>query len=387
MPRIPLISLPALLALLTLSGCEQEAAPPAAPPPAAPPPSVTVTAVSSEQIRPYREFVGRSRAIEDVALRAQVSGPLIAKRFTEGDEVEAGTVLFEIDPAPYQTEVAQQEAALQQAAASRDVARTNWERGRQLVSKGNISQRDMDELNARRLETEALYAQTQSALAAAQLRLSYTRVKAPLTGRISQSEVSIGDQITTQTLLASLVQLDPIQVLIETSEQDVASARQMIARGDPSMPPLDQLVVHLRLPNGELFDQQGGIDYIANRVDTATGTVDLRATFPNPDRLVLPGMYVTLIIEAPQDETKLLVPQAAVQEDQQGRFVMLVDSDSKVQRRPVVLGERYGVKWEVVEGLEPGERIVVEGLQKIRAGAEVQTSEASVKPFESGVEN
>ncbi len=343
--------------------------------------AVVVATVGAEAVVPFKEFVGRTEASEDVQVNARVSGPLIRRDFSEGQDVEKGALLFQIDPAPYAAQLAQAEAQLKQAQSTLKVAINNFKRGEEIFKKGVISAMEMDKLTGDKLTAEAAVTGAEATVEEARLNLSYTNIYAPISGRISRSQVSIGDLISPQTPMATLVQLDPIWVNFQASEKAVADARQT-ASGDASRPiKLESLVLSLVLPNGDTYEEQGKIDFVDNRVDAQTGTIGIRATFPNPHQGVLPGMFATVLVKAPASQQALLIPQIAIQEDQQGRFVMVVGDDNKVSKRLVKMGKRYGIKWEVDEGLSEGEKIVVEGLQKIREGAEVTYTEQTVEPF------
>ncbi|MCK8043553.1 efflux RND transporter periplasmic adaptor subunit [Shewanella sp. 1CM18E] len=344
-------------------------------------PSVIVNVAHQKDIIPKTEIVGRTQASEDVVIKSQIQGQLLKRSFVEGDDVTAGDLLFEIDPAAFIAELAQQNAVLKQAVASRDVAVMNWERGRRLLPDGMISAQDMDELTSRKLTTAAGVVQAEAAVQAAELQLSYTKVYAPISGRISNAKVSTGDIITPQSEMASLVQLQPMWVSFQVPEKGLITAQQNFSKAEQREVKISDIVMRLRLPNGTMFDEVGFIDFVGNRVDAATGTLPVRASFKNDDKLMLPGLFVTLIVESPIKETALLIPQAAVQEDQQGRFVMVLNQQDEVQKRVVELGERFGVEWRVLKGLEDGERIVVEGLQKIRPGIKVNPVEQEVIPF------
>ncbi len=345
-------------------------------------PSVIVNTAHTEAITPKSEIVGRTSASEDVSIKSQIQGQLLRRSFVEGDDVAAGDLLFEIDPSTYKAELAQQLAVLKQATASRDVAVMNWERGRRLLPDGMISAQDMDELTSRKLTTAAGVVQAEAAVKAAELQLSYTKVYAPISGRISNSKVSTGDIITPQSEMANLVQLQPMWVNFQVAEKKLISAQQDFSKAADKDVKIEDIVIHLRLPNGTMFDEAGYIDFIGNRVDAATGTLPVRATFKNATSLMLPGLFVTLVIESPITENALLIPQASVQEDQQGRFVMVLNEQDEVQKRIVELGDRFGVDWRVLSGLNDGERIVVEGLQKIRPGIKVNPVEQEVIPFQ-----
>ncbi|WP_028768500.1 efflux RND transporter periplasmic adaptor subunit [Shewanella fidelis] len=344
-------------------------------------PSVIVNVAHTQDIIPKTEIVGRTRASEDVVIKSQIQGQLLKRHFVEGDDVTAGDLLFEIDPAAFKAELAQQNAVLKQAIASRDVAVMNWERGRRLLPDGMISAQDMDELTSRKLTTAAGVVQAEAAVQAAELQLSYTKVYAPISGRISNAKVSTGDIITPQSEMASLVQLQPMWVNFQVPEKGLITAQQNFSKAEEREVKISDIVMRLRLPNGTMFDEIGFIDFVGNRVDAATGTLPVRASFKNNNKLMLPGLFVTLIVESPIKETALLIPQAAVQEDQQGRFVMVLNAEDEVQKRVVELGDRFGVEWRVLKGLEDGERIVVEGLQKIRPGIKVNPVEQEVVPF------
>lgn len=345
-------------------------------------PSVIVNTASTKEIQSKSEIVGRTRASEDVTIKSQIQGQLLKRVFIEGDDVSAGDLLFEIDPANYISQLAQQKAVLKQAFASRDVAVMNWERGRRLLPDGMISAQDMDELTSRKLTTAAGVVQAEAAVQGAELQLSYTKVYAPISGRISNAKVSIGDIITPNSEMANLVQLQPMWVNFQVAEKTLISAKQNFSQASKREAEISDIVISLRLPNGTMFDETGYIDFISNKVDAATGTLPIRATFKNDAKLMLPGLFVTLIIESPIKEKALLIPQAAVQEDQQGRFVMVLNEQDEVEKRIVELGERFGIDWRVLSGLEDGERIVVDGLQKIRPGIKVNAVEQQIVPFQ-----
>ena len=327
-------------------------------------PSVIVNVAHTQDIIPKTEIVGRTRASEDVVIKSQIQGQLLKRHFVEGDDVSAGDLLFEIDPAAFKAELAQQNAVLKQAIASRDVAVMNWERGRRLLPDGMISAQDMDELTSRKLTTAAGVVQAEAAVQAAELQLSYTKVYAPISGRISNAKVSTGDIITPQSEMASLVQLQPMWVNFQVPEKGLITAQQNFSKAQEREVKISDIVMRLRLPNGTMFDEIGFIDFVGNRVDAATGTLPVRASFKNNNKLMLPGLFVTLIVESPIKETALLIPQAAVQEDQQGRFVMVLNAEDEVQKRVVELGDRFGVEWRVLKGLEDGERIVVRSEER-----------------------
>lgn len=364
------------LLLLGLSACNDSSSIKTA----APAPHVVIETLKEVNIRPEIGFIGRTEATEDVSIRAQVEGVLLARHFTGGDDVKKGDLLFEIDPAPYQTTVNQQKASLKHAQSAFKIATNRWQRGKKLSQTGAMSEMDIDELTASMNQTESDVAISQAALDTALLDLSYTKIMAPISGRISRSGVSTGDLITANNLeLATLVQLDPIWVNFQISETTLTKSREAFKNGE--ILESDDLNVTIALTETTNYPHIGKIDFVDNRVDQSTGTLAIRAKFINPDAQLLPGQYTSLSISLPDEESVLLISQASVQEEQQGRFVLVVNSENKIEKRMVTLGNRYDVRWEVIKGLEIGEKIVVEGLQKVRVGIVVETSEQTDTPF------
>lgn len=353
---------------LGLLACTEQQAPAEAPPP----PGVGVVEVTAQEISPTREFVGRTQAIEDAKLRARVEGPLISRSFTEGEDVQQGQVLFEIDPEPYQAEVRRVQALLTSAESALTVAERNFERGEQLVGDGYISQTQMDELRAKRDGAAAAIDEAKSALASAQLNLDYTKIVAPFTGRAGNSNFSIGDLVGPQAgELVSIVQLDPMWVNFQVAESAMVEAMQTnIQRQQEGLEEL-KFTPRLRLSTGTEYPLPGVIDFVDNRIDQTTGTIKVRATFPNPSGLLLPGQFVTLVIQRSDKRSVLLVPQSAILEDQQGAYVLVVNDQNIVIRQNIKAGERIGVDRVVDEGLQPGTKVITTGLQKVRPGVEV----------------
>lgn len=369
-----------LLPLLLLTGCEDSKKQQVAPPK----PNVVITTINETQIKPHIDFIGRTEATEDVSLRSQVEGTLLKRHFTGGDDIQKGDLLFEIDPAPYQTQVSQDKAALTHAESAYSIAKNRWQRGKKLRKTGAMSEIDFDELTAQVNQTKADVALKKAALERSELNLSYTNIVAPISGRISRSQVSIGDLITANNIeLGTLVQLDPIWVNFQIAEKQINQARKDNNSNANEVIDHNQLQVDIYLNKEEKYQHGGKIDFIDNRVDQSTGTLAVRAVFPNPDKLLLPGQYTNLTITLPNSTTAILIPQAAVQEEQQGRFVLVVNDKNVVEKRMVKLGARYDIRWMVEEGLKPGDKIIVDGLQKVRMGIEVETTEQTDTPFTS----
>ncbi|WP_351077872.1 efflux RND transporter periplasmic adaptor subunit [Shewanella sp. CAL98-MNA-CIBAN-0140] len=364
--------------LLLLSACNDAAITQVA----APAPHVVVEIIKEIDIVPEMAFIGRTEATEDVSLRAQVEGVLLKRHFTGGDDVEAGDLLFEIDATPYNTEVNQQKASLKHAQSAYKIAKNRWQRGQKLINTGAISELDIDELTASMNQTESDVAIKQAYLDNALLNLSYTKIMAPISGRISRSKVSTGDLITANNLeLATLVQLDPIWVNFQIPEKTLTKARKEFTDG--LTVDTDDLTATINLSDTLDYPHTGKIDFIDNRIDQSTGTLAIRAIFINPKASLLPGQYTKLSLAMPHEEKIVVISQSAVQEEQQGRFVLVVNEENKIEKRMVKLGARYDVRWEVINGLKLGEKIVVEGLQKVRVGIVVETTEQTETPFAS----
>lgn len=357
------------LLLLTVTGlllsCGQSPTPPATPPP-----SVTVVPVVEEQVTTTYELVGRSVAVDEVDLRARIQGYLQSRNFQEGSDITQGDLLFVIEQEPYQAQVDRAKAALAQAQAAHTNAQQNLKRLQPLHKKGVVNDADFDAAVNAEAEAQAQVKEARAALRSAQLDLDYTHVYAPLSGRIGRASVSVGNLVGPDSgVLASIVKLDPLYVTFTVSERDILTARQEALQRGGEMP---EYVPRIRLSNGSLYQHRGRIEFIDNRVDRTTGTVTIRAEFPNPDKLLLPGQFVTVLVERGEPSRERLVPQAAIQQDQTGHFVLVVDDQNRVNTRRVVLGDQYRTDWIVREGLEVGELVVYEGLQKVRPGSEVQ---------------
>ena len=367
----------AVLPLALLAGCDSE---PEAD--AQVKRSVKVLEVTMKAITPSEEFVGRTEATQDIQIKSKVRGNLLKTYFEEGSMVTKGDLLFEVDPEQYEAAVKASKALVAQSTAAYETAVRNFKRGEGLIEDNYISQADYDNLLSNKLQNAAALQSANAELDNAKLELGYTKIHAPFSGRIGRAEVFVGDLIIPdQTELVNLVQVEPMWVNFQLPERVIISAQRaaQLAEHDYS---IEDLPVKLRFPDGSEFDETGTIDFIDNRVDATTGTLAVRAKFANSNGVVGPGLYVTAIIEAPMVQEVMLIPQRAVQEDQQGRYVLTVDSDKVVKRKNVVLGKRYGVDWELEQGLEKGERVITEGLQKARVGAEVDYEMDTVQPFD-----
>ena len=325
-------------------------------------PSVVVAPVERREVTPSFLHVGRVEAAETVNLVARVEGFLERRTFREGGDVGKGEVLFLIEQAPYRIAVEQREADLAGAQASLENAEKDFKRKEALVARRSAAQSSLDQARAALGLARAAVLQAKAGLRRAQLNLSYTEVASPIAGQVSRAAYSAGSFVGTGSgALATVTSMDPIHVIISVAEKDLLEARRLgIDLDDPPVAP------SLRLSDGVTYEHAGRFDYLNPGVDRTTDTVLARAVFPNPDRLLLPGQFVTVVVRLKTPVNVLVVPQASVQRDRQGYFVIVVDRANRAEMRRVTLGERDGTDWIVSDGLAEGERIVVRGLRKVR---------------------
>ena len=338
-----------------------------------PPPSVIVTPVVQKEITNTVEYIGQTTAVNRVSIRARVSGYIDQRLFREGEDIENGEPLLVIDQAPFIAEVNRARAALAQAEADLERARKDLTRYSGLVTEGAASQQQVDRTESEVLQGEALILARKAELEQAELNLGYTEIAAPISGRIGRAEVTEGNLVGPESgELAFLVQLDPIYVTFSVTEKDLISAKQRMLEEGIDLK--EKLIPSLRLPNGTIYGIKGKLDFVDNEVDPTTGTVAARCVFENPDKLILPGQFVTVVLERDQPVHELVVPQVAVLEDQVGRYVLVADSENKVQQRRITTGARYGSDWVVKEGVAKNDRVLVYGLQKVQPGMVVNAS-------------
>lgn len=363
--------IPAALALFTVligAGCGGDGSDPGAQ--AAP--AVTVSPVAERRLADERERVGQIRAIQEVTLRARVSGFLEERRFTEGADVAQGDVLFVIEQAPYQAKLLQAEAELARAKSELQELELELRRTRTLHERQVTSDAALDAATTAAGAAAADVLAAEARLKQAQLDLDYTTIRAPMASRVGQSAYDVGDFVGPESgSLATLLSLDPIHVYWEVPEQTLLDFRRASAarRRDGDEP--IRVTARLRFGDGSLYEGAGSWDFVDNRVDANTGTQTARAVFPNPEKILIPGQYATVLVQVGEPRKALVVPQAAVQEDQGGRFVLVVGRDGIAQVRRVTMGARDGIYWEVSQGLAAGELVVYQGIQKVRPGAPV----------------
>jgi len=360
-----------------LFACSEEPAP-------RPVVGVVVDTVRLEPYQPKSVFVGRLVAKDDVTIRAMVSGYLLAREFTEGEQVAAGDILYRIDPSEYAANLAKAKAELAAATANQANAERNYKRGLELLPRGAISQVEMDNLTAQKLDADAHIEAARAQVTSAEVNLGFTTIKAPMAGRIGRSQVSVGDLVGPNSGdLVSLVSVDPIEALFQVAEATYIAQITQRVTANPSVADLKGIEVTLELANGVIYPEVGRIDYFGNRIDATTGTMEARARIPNPYGLLVPGQYVRVTLQDTQLLEDLFLPLAAVQADQQGTFVLVVDAGNTVVRHNVELGDRFDDLVIVKQGAEEGDRVIVRGLQQVRPGMPVEVT-ATVNAVDSG---
>ena len=331
------------------------------------------------KLEPRREvyttaLAGRIASFQVAEVRPQVGGILQQRLFTEGADVKAGQALYQIDPATYEAALDSAQAALMKAEANVTPARLKAERFRELLAIKAVSKQEYDDAQAAFKQAEADVAVNRAAVKTARINLEYTKVRSPISGRIGKSAFTPGALVTANQAqaLTSVRQLDPVYVDITQSSQDLLRLRAQFTNGELRSA-AEEAPVLLKLENGAMYPHEGRLQFTDVSVDESTGMVSLRALVPNPEHILLPGMYVRAVIAEGVDENALLVPQRALRRDPKGQAsVLLVDGGGKVDVRLVDVGRTVGDSWQVLSGLKPGDRVIVEGGQNVRPGMSVK---------------
>lgn len=359
-----------LLGLLCLR-CDRK--PPPGPPSSAP--EVATVTVSTEPVVLTTELPGRTSAFRVAEIRPQVSGILQKRLFAEGSDVEAGQVLYQIDPAPFEAALANARAALARAEAQVPAIRAKARRFEQLLAAEAISEQNYDDAASALKQAEADVAYWQAAVETARINLGYTRIIAPISGRIGKSNVTEGALVTAfQPLaLATIQQLDPMYVDIPQSTRELFELKQRLQEGRIRYGGAEQNKATLLLESGAVYPHKGELQFRDVTVDPTTGTVTLRILFPNPGGELLPGLFVRALVQEGVNPQAVLIPQQAVSRDPKGTpLALVVDSEGKAEQRMLVLDRAIGDRWLVSSGLAPGDRVIVEGNQKVRPGMVVK---------------
>jgi multidrug efflux system membrane fusion protein len=377
--KILFSSLSAAVLLAAVTGCNRSGAQQQPPPPA-----VTVASVTSQEILEWEEFTGRIEAIESVDVRPRVSGYIQEVKFQSGQLVQKGEVLFLIDPRWHQAEFNRREAEFAQAKVRLDNVKREADRTPALLANKAISTEESEARQARYQEARAGLLAAQAALDTAKLDLEYTQVRAPINGRVSRALLTEGNYVSglagAATLLTTLVSVDPVYVYADIDENsllrfnNLAQARKLETNGDGRVP------VQLQLSDEQEFPHNGYVESFDNRLDANTGSILLRAVFPNPQGRIMPGLFARIRVPLSERHSALLVSESAIGTDQAQKFVLTLSPTNTVVYRAVKLGPLVNNQRVIRSGLEPGEKIVVNGLQRVRPGMPVTPQEGPAAP-------
>jgi multidrug efflux system membrane fusion protein len=350
----------AAVAAAILAACSSEAAPGAGMPP---PPEVSVATVLHKQVRQWDDFSGRVAAVESVELRPRVSGYVHRVAYTEGQEVHKGDLLFAIDPRPYRAALAQAQAQLARARSEAQLAQAQGRRAQSLVDAKAISREEFEARNAASAQGEASVRAAEAAVAAARLDLQFTEVRSPIDGRAGRALATEGNLARADsTLLTTVVSQDPIYVYFEADERSYLRYNELARKGERAR---SRNPVRIGLANESGYPHAGTIDFVDNQVDPATGTIRARAVLPNPGHVFTPGLFARVQLQGSNDFPALLVDDKAVLTDQDRKYVYVLGAGSKAERRDVVLGSMVDGLRVVSSGLEPGDKVIVRGVQKV----------------------
>lgn len=336
---------------------------------APPAPEVDVAAVAQRTITDWQSYSGRLAAVEKVDIRPQVSGTIVSVNFRDGALVKKGDTLFVIDPRPYQAAVDQAAAQLAAAQARTGYAQSDWERAQRLIGDNAIAKRDYDEKQNAAREASANLKAAQAALEAAQINLGYTRIVAPVAGRVSRAEITVGNVVSagaSAAPLTTLVSVSPIYAEFDADEQTYLDYISRMKDGS-------KVPVELGLANETGYSRSGTIESVDNRLDTSSGTIRVRACFDNADGALVPGLYARIKVSGSAPHPALLVDEAAIGTDQDKKYVYVVDGAGKVAYRTVQIAGQQGNLRVIVDGLKAGEHVVVNGTQRVRPGEAVRS--------------
>lgn len=365
----PLLTL--LVSSALLSGCSEGGNTAAAAPPAA---KVGVVTLQPQTVTLSRELPGRVQATQIAQIRPQVSGIVLSRQFTEGGQVQAGDTLYQIDPAPFEAALQSAKAAKARANANVASASAKASRYRELLKSKAVSQQEYDEAQAAALSAQADLLTAQAQINTAQINLNYSKVSSPISGQIGKSTVTPGALVTSgqAEVLATVTSLDPIYVDMTQSSSELLALKQALNNGQLGKA-ATAAQVSLQLEDGSRYPHQGTLQFAEVTVNPDTGSVTLRASFPNPDRLLLPGMYVRAVVNEGEQANAILAPQRGVTRNAKGQATaMVVGADGKVEPRLLNTSRTVGANWLINDGLQAGDQLIIEGLQKIRPGAPVE---------------
>jgi RND family efflux transporter MFP subunit len=360
-------SLVLLLPIVALAGCGM-----AQSKGEAPLPKVEVAEPVTKEILAYENFTGRTEAKRNIELKARVTGYLDKVNFKEGDDVKEGDPLFEIDPRPYKADMDKAEASLAQADAHLKRLNTDYQRALTLYGKQAMSQADFDQTVGDRNEAIAAVGVAKAGVESARLNLNFTKILAPVTGRISRQNIDPGNLVMADnTVLTSLVTLDPIYAYFDVDERTMLHLRRLVQEKKIPSARVTDVPVEMGTSDEDGYPHIGVINFVDNKLDPNTGTLRVRGQFPNPDKLLAPGLFARLRIPIGKPHPALLVAERALGTDQGQKYLFVVGDDAVVEYRPVKVGTVQNGLREITEGLKPGEKVVVSGLQRVRKGVKV----------------
>ena len=371
----------ATLALGTLFSPLLQAADPAA---QMPPPEVLVEAAKVESLPLQFEYPARTAGYREVQVRAQVSGILQERTYQEGSQVKQGQVLFRIDPRPYEAALARAKGALAQEQARYRQTERDLKRIRELQKKGFASESELDNAVSNFEQSKANIEAARAEVQAKQIDLDYTTVKAPISGITSKETVSEGSLMVAgdpnASLLTQITQLDPIYVNFAAPDREVSSVRSGLQSGSLVRDGGQQMSVEIKFGDGSSYPLEGKVDFTDSLIDRATGTVSARAVVPNPDQALMPGQFVRVVVKGISKPNAVTVPERAISQGPNGTFVYVVDEQGLARSRPVTTAHTAAGRWVVDSGIAAGDRVIVEGLPKVRPNAPVKVAEAPAAP-------
>src|SRR6202140_2687354 len=379
--RFRLVTASVVLLVALVAGCKRVIAPQAPPPP-----TVSVSQPLQRDVIRWDQYSGFLSSPKTVTVSARVSGLIEEAPFQEGAIVHAGDLLFRIDPRPFQADVDNKKAAVAQAKAMAAKTKADFERSTQLVRAQVIAQADYDTTRATYLEANASLSAAAAALETSRLNLQWTDVRAPITGRVSRMNVTVGNLVNggagQATALTTIVSIDPLYCYINVPESAALRYQELALQDKKSNVAGAKVGCFLQLENETNFPHQGMIDFVDNQVDVNTGTQQIRCVFANPTTIMTPGLFAVTRIPASGRYQALLIPDAAGNTDQNERYLLIVGANGVVQQRPVKLGALFGTLRSITDGLKPGDKVIVNGMQSAMPGAKVDPHEIPV-PTES----
>lgn len=354
-----------------LSACQRQAQTA----PAAPPPEVATVTVAQSEVLLTTDLPGRTAPFRIAEIRPQVNGLIQKRLFTEGSDVQEGQALYQIDPAPFQAALDNAVAALGRAEANLPAVQARATRYKQALADRAVSEQDFEDASAALKQAEAEVLYYKASVQTAQINLGYARVVSPISGRIGTSTVTDGAIVTAYqpVALATIQQLDPIYVDVPQSATELLRLQRRLREGQIHRGGTNGNTVQIILPDGTPYPLEGALQFRDISVDPTTGSVTLRMVFPNPDGVLLPGMFVRAVVQEGVHERAILIPQQAVSRDAKGNpLALVVGADAKVELRKLTLDRTIRDQWLVSSGLAPGDHVIVEGMQKVRPGATVR---------------